>query len=168
MYISYDARVDALYIRLMPDHHQVTTKVIDDDIALDFDEEERLFGIEILDASRRLDLARLFPLEFTKLSKEAKLNHSKASQDNKDGNWDKLVRELERRKQSAIAIDTAVRHEKNWVEDVGLDYIVVRRDETGNKCTVTRSEFEGSDKESLRKKRKWAITRALRELASSL
>ena len=43
----------------------VTTKTVDGDIALDFDESNRLAGIEILGASKRLDLHDLFPVEMT-------------------------------------------------------------------------------------------------------
>ena len=65
MKISYDIRVDALYIKLVPGQHMVTTKTVDGDIALDFDESNRLAGIEILGASKRLDLHDLFPVEMT-------------------------------------------------------------------------------------------------------
>ena len=46
--MSYDIRVDALYIKLVPGQHMVTTKTVDGDIALDFDESNRLAGIEML------------------------------------------------------------------------------------------------------------------------
>ena len=51
MNISYDVKVDALYIKFIPGRHQVQTRNIDSDIALDFDEADRLIGIEVLDAS---------------------------------------------------------------------------------------------------------------------
>ena len=53
MKISYDREVDALYIRFK--ETTVTTKHLADGIALDYDAEDRLAGIEILDAMRRLD-----------------------------------------------------------------------------------------------------------------
>ena len=57
MFITYDSQVDALYIRFsQKEGAQVQTKTVDDDIALDFDEEDRLHGIEILAASHRVDL----------------------------------------------------------------------------------------------------------------
>ncbi len=62
MKLSYDASVDALYIKLNEGIHQVETKHVDEDIALDFDEEDRLVGIEVLDASKRLDLGALLPI----------------------------------------------------------------------------------------------------------
>ena len=53
MKIAYDRKVDALYICFK--ETTVTTKHLDDGIALDYDEENRLAGIEILDAMKRLD-----------------------------------------------------------------------------------------------------------------
>ncbi|MBM3948570.1 MAG: DUF2283 domain-containing protein [SAR202 cluster bacterium] len=56
MKISYDAKVYALYIQLTPGKQRVQCRDVDEDISLDFDEQDRLVGIEVLDASRRLDL----------------------------------------------------------------------------------------------------------------
>ena len=53
MKVSFDREVDALYIRFK--ETTVTTKHLDDGIALDYDEAGRLAGIEILDAMKRLD-----------------------------------------------------------------------------------------------------------------
>lgn len=53
MKIAYDREVEALYICFK--ETTVTTKHLDDGIALDYDEENRLAGIEILDAMKRLD-----------------------------------------------------------------------------------------------------------------
>ena len=53
MKITYDREVDALYIRFK--ETTVTTKHLEDGIALDYDAANRLAGIEILDASQRLD-----------------------------------------------------------------------------------------------------------------
>ena len=53
MKISYDREVDALYICFK--ETTVTTKYLEDGIALDYDEANRLVGIEILDAMKRLD-----------------------------------------------------------------------------------------------------------------
>ena len=52
MKITYDREVDALYIRFK--ETTVTTKHVDDGIALDYDAAHRLAGIEILDAAQRL------------------------------------------------------------------------------------------------------------------
>lgn len=53
MKITYDREVDALYIRFKDT--TVTTKHLADGIAADYDAEGKLAGIEILDATKRLD-----------------------------------------------------------------------------------------------------------------
>ncbi len=52
MRITYDAEVDALYIRFRDT--TVTTQHLAEGIAADYDAEGRLAGIEILDAAKRL------------------------------------------------------------------------------------------------------------------
>ncbi len=52
MRITYDAEVDALYIRFR--ETTVTTKHPEEGIALDYDAEGHLVGIEVLDARHRL------------------------------------------------------------------------------------------------------------------
>jgi uncharacterized protein YuzE len=49
MKVKYDARADALYIELKAT--TVTTKRLDEDIAIDYDAEGHIAGIEILSAS---------------------------------------------------------------------------------------------------------------------
>ncbi|MBM4464192.1 MAG: DUF2283 domain-containing protein [Chloroflexi bacterium] len=51
MRITYDAEVDAFYIRFI--ETTVTTKHLAEGIAADYDAEGRLAGIEILDAVKR-------------------------------------------------------------------------------------------------------------------
>jgi uncharacterized protein YuzE len=52
MRISYDAEVDALYVRFK--ETTVTTKHLAEGIAADYDADGHLAGIEILDATRIL------------------------------------------------------------------------------------------------------------------
>ena len=52
MRITYDAEVDALYIRFK--ETEVTTKHLAEGIAADYDSRGALAGIEILDAVKRL------------------------------------------------------------------------------------------------------------------
>jgi len=62
--ITYDAEVDALYIRFRD--ATVTTKELGEGIAADFDAEGNLAGIEVLDAKARLgdqDVFRQITLE---------------------------------------------------------------------------------------------------------
>ena len=51
MRITYDPKVDALYIRFK--ETEVTTKNLADGIAADYDKDGKLAGLEILDAVRR-------------------------------------------------------------------------------------------------------------------
>jgi len=51
MKITYDAEVDALYIRFL--ETTVTTEHLAEGLAADYDAEGRLAGIEILDALKR-------------------------------------------------------------------------------------------------------------------
>ncbi len=51
MKISYDGEVDALYIRFI--ETTVTTERVAEGIALDYAEDGRLAGIEILDANQQ-------------------------------------------------------------------------------------------------------------------
>jgi len=53
MTITYDREVDALYIRFK--ETTATIEHLAEGIAVDYDAEGRLAGIEILDAARRLD-----------------------------------------------------------------------------------------------------------------
>lgn len=53
MRITYDAEVDTLYIQFI--ETTVTTKHLAEGIAVDYDSEGRLAGIESLDAQKRFD-----------------------------------------------------------------------------------------------------------------
>jgi len=50
MKISYDSETDALYIRLVEGEHQCRTVRLSEEVALNIGPDERLVGIEILDA----------------------------------------------------------------------------------------------------------------------
>ena len=51
MKISYDAEVDAMYIRFGDEKVQVTTQRLSEDVAVNYSPDGRIVGIEILDAS---------------------------------------------------------------------------------------------------------------------
>ncbi len=51
MKISYDSEVDALYIRFL--EKTVTTEHVAEGIAIDYTEDGKIAGIEILDARKR-------------------------------------------------------------------------------------------------------------------
>jgi len=50
MKISYDSEIDALYIRLLEGKHECRTVRLNEEVALNIGADERLVGIEILDA----------------------------------------------------------------------------------------------------------------------
>jgi uncharacterized protein YuzE len=56
MRISYDKAVDALYIRLLEGKFQCRTLQLSDNVALNIGPAEQLVGIEVLDASKTLEL----------------------------------------------------------------------------------------------------------------
>ena len=59
MRITYDPEVDAMYIYLVEGDHQLHTVQLSDDVNLDFDSQEKLVGIEILDAKRVVGKGKL-------------------------------------------------------------------------------------------------------------
>jgi len=58
MRITYDSQVDALYIRFI--ETTVTTEHVAEGVALDYDSDGRLAGIEILDAVKRFGTKDVF------------------------------------------------------------------------------------------------------------
>jgi len=58
MRITYDSQVDALYIRFI--ETTVTTEHVAEGVALDYDADGRLAGIEILDAVKRFGTKDVF------------------------------------------------------------------------------------------------------------
>lgn len=64
MQILYDARTDLLYLRLDDQTQDVINQRVSDNIVLDVGQDEKIVGIEILDASKHLKLERLLPIEY--------------------------------------------------------------------------------------------------------
>ena len=70
MEISYDKEADVLYIRLIEGEHECRVVRLNDDIAIDFAEGEKMVGIEILGVSRlfkepdspEIDIKNLIPI----------------------------------------------------------------------------------------------------------
>lgn len=150
MRITYDAKADALYIYLADRIDAPDTRSFDEDIYIDFNASNQILGIEVLGASERLQLKELMPFL-----------------ERIDADWAVLSARLLKRKELNLPVETSVRKCKNWVEKIGENYVILRRDETDNTVRVTRTELEEGTKTELKKKRKWAITRALRTLAAS-
>ena len=61
MKIEYDQEVDALYIRVQ-ERYVAKTQEISEGVNLDFDEEGKLIGLEILDATERYPRKDIFNL----------------------------------------------------------------------------------------------------------
>ncbi len=70
MQILYNAKTDLLYIRLDDQKQQVLNKRVSEDIIVDLGENDKIVGIEILDASRHLNLQNLLPVKY-EVSQEA-------------------------------------------------------------------------------------------------
>ncbi len=64
MRVTYDPSVDAAYMQITSSKGGVETTLVDDHVAVDIDCERRVVGVEILDASSRLDLEDLKTLDF--------------------------------------------------------------------------------------------------------
>jgi uncharacterized protein YuzE len=61
MKIEYDKEVDALYIRIQ-EKDVARTQEVSEGVNLDFDGENRLIGLEVLDASKRYPSSDIFNL----------------------------------------------------------------------------------------------------------
>jgi uncharacterized protein YuzE len=68
MNIHYNDRTDLLYIRLDDRKQEVRNLRVSEDVVLDVGENDKIIGIEILDASKHVDLEKLFPINY-KVSK---------------------------------------------------------------------------------------------------
>ncbi len=64
MQIHYNAKSDLVYLRLDDRRQEVTNTRVSDDIVLDIGEDQRIVGIEILDASKHLNLENLLPVTY--------------------------------------------------------------------------------------------------------
>jgi len=63
MQILYNSKTDLLYIRLDDQGQPVINRRVSEDVVLDIGEGDRIVGIEVLDASRRVNLQQLLPVE---------------------------------------------------------------------------------------------------------
>ena len=68
MRIQYDRKVDLLYIRLDEKKQKVINKRIFEDVVLDIGRKNSIVGIEILDASKHMDVRKIFPVKTEKPS----------------------------------------------------------------------------------------------------
>ena len=64
MKIYYDDGTDLLYLRFDERDQQVENRKVTDDIVIDIGENGKIVGIEILDASRHVNLQGLLPTHY--------------------------------------------------------------------------------------------------------
>lgn len=62
MQIQYDAAKDLLYISLDSGRPEVVNRRVSEDVVLDVAADNRIVGIEIMEASKRVDLGQLLPI----------------------------------------------------------------------------------------------------------
>jgi len=65
MNITYNDRADLLYIRLDERQQEVISRRVSDDVVLDIGEDEKIIGIEVLDASKNISLEKLLPIKYS-------------------------------------------------------------------------------------------------------
>ena len=64
MQIQYNTKKDLLYIRLDERKQEVVNRRPSENVVLDIGEGDRLVGIEIMDASKHLDVESLLPVKY--------------------------------------------------------------------------------------------------------
>ena len=64
MQIHYNAKTDLLYIRLDDRKQDVVNRRPSEDVVLDIGEGNRIVGIEIMEASKHLNLETLLPVKY--------------------------------------------------------------------------------------------------------
>jgi uncharacterized protein YuzE len=70
MKIEYDDKEDLLYIRFDERRQELTNQRISDNIVLDIGDNNKIVGIEILDAMDSINLSALLPITYNLMSKE--------------------------------------------------------------------------------------------------
>ncbi len=65
MKVTYNDKTDLLYLRLDEKKQDVINKRASEDVVLDIGEGDRIVGIEIIDASKHVNLAELLPIKYT-------------------------------------------------------------------------------------------------------
>ena len=64
MEIIYNDKKDLLYIRFDDRKQDVINRRVSEDIVIDMGENDRIVGIEIMDASRHIPLENLLPVKY--------------------------------------------------------------------------------------------------------
>lgn len=64
MQIHYDLKKDLLYLRFDDEKQEIINRRVSEDIVLDIGADDKLVGIEILDASRHMKMDNLLPVSY--------------------------------------------------------------------------------------------------------
>ncbi len=65
MTIHYDSKTDLLYLRIESSTQTVINKRVSEELVLDIGENEKIIGIEIMNASKHVNLEKLMPVEYS-------------------------------------------------------------------------------------------------------
>jgi uncharacterized protein YuzE len=69
MQIFYNTTTDLLYIRFDDRKQPIINRRLAEDVVLDVGEDDKIIGIEILDASKRVNLNKLLPVQHEAISR---------------------------------------------------------------------------------------------------
>ena len=64
MKIEYDSKFDLLYLRFDDTMQELVNQKVNEHIVLDIGKNDKIVGIEILDASEVLDLKSILPVDY--------------------------------------------------------------------------------------------------------
>jgi uncharacterized protein YuzE len=70
MKIEYDDKTDLLYIRFDEAKQDIINQRVSDNIVLDIGTDDKIVGIEILDAMETINLSNVLPINFVNNRKE--------------------------------------------------------------------------------------------------
>ena len=153
MRITYDSVADAAYIYLVEQRNHMESIQVDSVdfwLVVDLDPDHRLEGIEVLDASERLDLKHLRP-HIDKL-------------DGPVFRWFHLTRELESLLENEMPVEATKSHAKAWIREVGRNTVKIRFDGSEETREIARKELEDLDITPDRVIRKLGILHTLYEM----
>ena len=68
MNIEYDTKNDLLYLRFDGMPTTTVNKRISDDIVLDIGPDDKIIGIEIMDASKNINLEKILPVNYSDIN----------------------------------------------------------------------------------------------------
>jgi uncharacterized protein YuzE len=66
MTIHYDSKTDLLYLRIESSTQDVINRRVTEDIVLDIGKDNKIIGIEIMEASKHVNLEKLMPVDYKK------------------------------------------------------------------------------------------------------